>query len=470
MTGEILAECRGAGVVAGLLCTLIFLVALPREARGADNGSGQAVSQPQPVASPAASANSAAANRSAANAAGGQQDFISSNPAANELLPGTGQLGRLIGLDASWGITLGGVWVGNSDYLFTGGAKPRSWSFNSLLIVNLNLDLEKMVGLPGSSINASMLQFNGQPANSNAGAVTGYDGLTGPDPLQRTQLYQLWWRQVLFSDRLIIRVGKQIPTVDFNNVSRANVISDKTLEIPTVTALIYTPIFVNPTVLGALPGYYNSAYGTYAHFAVTDDFTLAYGFYDGALASGVQTGLDAAPVFNGHYFTIGEADYAWLLGQQEKPGRFGAGGWAQTGTLSAPGVTQNGAQGLYAFGSQRLWDLRSGVDNSGISAFFQFGFNDSNTMLANRYFGLGTTGFGLVPERPEDSMGAGLAWSWLNRKYGFRSNEAMLQAYYQVHLIGPAFFEPVISYIPNPGASPQIQGAVTMTAQLTILL
>jgi carbohydrate-selective porin OprB len=84
------------------------------------------------------------------------------------------------------------------------------------------------------------------------------------------------------------------------------------------------------------------------------------------------------------------------------------------------------------------------------SQVFQFGFNDSNTMIANRYFGLGFTGFGLVPDRSVDSMGVGLAWSWLNRRYGFRSNEAMLQAYYQAHLIGTSFLEPVISYIPIP--------------------
>ena len=45
-----------------------------------------------------------------------------------------------------------------------------------------------------------------------------------------------------------------------------------------------------------------------------------------------------------------------------------------------------------------------------------------------------------------------------NRLYGFRSNEAILQAYYQAHLIGTSFFEPAISYIPNPGASPEIPG------------
>jgi carbohydrate-selective porin OprB len=61
-----------------------------------------------------------------------------------------------------------------------------------------------------------------------------------------------------------------------------------------------------------------------------------------------------------------------------------------------------------------------------------------------------------VLKRPVDSIGAGLAWSWLNRIYGFRSNEAMLQAYYQAHLIGTRFLQPTNSYIPDSGLSPQI--------------
>jgi carbohydrate-selective porin OprB len=38
-----------------------------------------------------------------------------------------------------------------------------------------------------------------------------------------------------------------------------------------------------------------------------------------------------------------------------------------------------------------------------------------------------------------------------------------------MHLIGASFLEPVLSYIPNPGESPHTQGAVAMTAQLTVL-
>ena len=77
------------------------------------------------------------------------------------------------------------------------------------------------------------------------------------------------------------------------------------------------------------------------------------------------------------------------------------------------------------FGGQRLWcnshnraspdgvnarDGKSKVavsaldDRQSISAFFQFGVNSSGTLPVNQYFGMGLTGFGLVPHRSEDSI------------------------------------------------------------------
>ena len=399
----------------------------------------------------------------------GEVEPISANPGATNIIPGTGLLGHLIGLDRIPGIRLGGLWIGNADYLFTGGVEPRTWSFNSLLLLNLNIDVEELAGIPGASLDAELLQFNGEKANAKAGAVIGYDGMTGPKPLVRTQLYELWWRQSLCAGKLVLRAGKTVPTYDFNNVSRPIPSADTSLQIPAVTGLIYTAIFKNPALIGAAPGYYNSAYGITASFAPTKHFYLTYAVYDGALATGIETGLREAPVLDGHYFTIGEVGYAWSLSAQRLIGQIAAGGWAQTGELYGPETHQEGSGGFYTFGSQRLWRRHAGLDNSGISGFFQFGINDSRTMIANEFWGAGLTGFGLIPHRPVDSIGTGLAWSWLNRRYGFRSNEAILQAYYQMHLVGTSFFEPVLSYIPNPGESPRTQGAVAITSQITIL-
>jgi porin len=452
---------------AGMLCVIGLISARSRDASGAG-----AIPQPVSSSSPAATTPAGSSTPPSSIAKVLSSDNvqpISANPGASNIIPGTGLLGHLIGLDNIPGVRLGGLWIGNADYLFTGGVKPRTWSFNSALLLNLNINAEKLLGIPGGSLDGELLQFNGEDANGKAGVVTAYDGLSGPKPFVRTELYELWWRQSLFADKLVIRVGKTVPTYDFNNVSRAVPTADVSLQIPAVTGLIYTPIFKNPTLIGAAPGYYNSAYGITASFAPTRNRYLTYALYDGALARGVQTGLREDPVFDGHYFTIGEAGYAWTFGEHKLVGLLAAGGWAQTGKLYAPGASQNGSEGFYTFGSQRLWRRHPGIDNSGISGFFQFGINDSRTMIANEYFGTGFTGFGLIPHRSVDSIGAGVAWSWLNRRYGFRSNEAILQTYYQMHLIGTSFFEPVLSYIPNPGESPHTQGAVAMTAQVTVL-
>ncbi len=412
---------------------------------------------------------------------------ITGNPAADNELPGTGLAGRLLRLPGNSGLRIGGVWLADSNGLLSGGAQPGKWSFNSALIVGANLDAEQMMGWDGASFGIQFLQFNGQDTNGQAGSVQGYNSLPGPGPLNRSELYQLWYRQSLFEDRLIIRIGKQVPTYDFNNVARPVATQDEALAIPSVTGLLYTPVFVNPTLLGAIGGYYNSVSGVSVSFAPTKNTYLRYGFYDGNVARGVQTGM-TGPQFNGYYFNIWEAGMDWVLADKY-PGNFGAGLWYQTGVLQGTnGISQNGTGGFYMFGSQRVWSNEAVINRgttkdgkskiviapekkqvSSLSTFLQFGANNSETLPVNQYFGLGLTGFGLVPHRPQDSVGMGMSWSWLNSNIFNRSSELMFQGYYQAHLYAGTFFQPAVSYIPTPGADSSLGGAWALTFRLTVL-
>jgi porin len=107
--------------------------------------------------------------------------------------------------------------------------------------------------------------------------------------------------------------------------------------------------------------------------------------------------------------------------------------------------------------------------NASVSTFVQFGINNSETLPVKEYLGLGFTGFGLVPRRPDDSIGVGLAWSWLNRNLFVRSSELMFQGYYQARLFTGTFFEPAVSYIPTPGANPKLDSAWALTFRFTFL-
>ncbi len=154
---------------------------------------------------------------------------IAGNPGAVNVTPGTGALGRWLGLGPDSGVRLGGVLVSNGNVLLSGGSQQGATSFNNLLLLDLETDLDRLAQMPGASFGVSGLRFDGQPTNAQAGTVTGYNGLTGAPPFDRTELYELWWRQSLFRDKLIFRIGKMVPTYDFGNVARPVPVRDDAL-------------------------------------------------------------------------------------------------------------------------------------------------------------------------------------------------------------------------------------------------
>ena len=399
---------------------------------------------------------------------------IGGNPGAVNATTGTAELERylldLAGIKDDHGVRIGGLWVGNTNWLMSGGTEPGEVSWNSLFIADLLVNMEKLTGWwKGALFGTEYLRFDGQQTNEQAGSIQGYNGLTGPKPLDRSELYQLWIRQEFFDGKFIVRLGKSLPTADFGNVLRPVPLAEQRLFIPAVSGLLYTPVFKNPTLFGTMPSYYNSACGVTLTLAPVKWWYLNYGFYDGNLARGVQTGT-TGPHFNGYYFTIAETGFSWLLGEDHLPGKIGAGFWYQTGQLTTrSGISENGTEGFYLFGSQRLWYPHPEKDSSGISMFFRFGTNDSETRPIDHYFGTGVTAFGLVPNRPKDSMGCGMSWAWLNPNIFKRSRELMFQGYYQAHLIGHTYLEPAMSYIPTPGASPDLSNAWATTVQVTVL-
>ncbi len=394
---------------------------------------------------------------------------ISGNPGAVNILTGTGDLGRLLQIPKDSGVRIGGLWMGDYNALLSGRAgvhDNRVWTRNSSLILDLYIDLDKAIGWKGASFGSEFLQFNGQSTNVDAGVVQGYNSLPGDPPLNRSELYQLWIRQEFLDNKLSVRIGKTVPTYHFNNVSKPVPTEDPTVSIPSVSGLIYTPIFVNTTLSGAIGGYYNSVYGIITTIAPVKQAYINIGVYDGNVAKGVQTGL-TGPHFNGYYFSIMETGYGWTT---PKPGIVAIGGWYQSGLLEAGSQKEKGTGGVYAFGSQALWTKQSHTTNKGnLSGFFQFGWNHSKTLQMNLFAGAGLTAFAIIPKRPNDSFGAGVSWSRLNPHLFSRYSEIMFQAYYQAQIYRSIYLQPVFSYIPNPGEHPTKSKVFTYTTRLSVL-
>lgn len=394
---------------------------------------------------------------------------VSGNPAATNVFTGTGLLGRSLGLRDEWGVKLGGLWLADANVVAAGGAQPGAWSANSALFVSLEVDAEKLVGWRGATFGVEFLQFNGANTNGQAGSVAGYNAIVGAPPFNRSELFEAWYLQEIVKDVLKVRIGRSVPNYDFGNVLQPVDLIDSAQNIPSVSGLLFTPVFVNTSMLVALPGYYNPGNGVTVNFTPNKSFYLNIGAYDGNNARGVQTGLNP-PMFNGYWFTIGEIGTNWMLGGGSHPGRFGIGLWRQTGPITAAGLTDDGFGGFYAFASQRLArGVNPDMPNSSVSMFLQVGANSARTLPIQQQYGGGITGYGLIAGRALDSMGMGVAVSRLNPALFDRPAEVMLQAYYQAHLFDATFLQPTVSYIPTPGISSATPGALALTMRLTVL-
>lgn len=380
---------------------------------------------------------------------------ISSNPASVNVGTGSGALQRYfqkkLGIKDNHGIMVQGAWIGDTNKLFSGGIpQAKEITANSVGLLDLTIEMEKFNGWRGGLFNVQFLQQNAQNTNGQAGVLQGYNSLPDIPPFNRSELYALWYRQEFFNKKLFVRVGKTITTLDFNNVIKPVPLNPSDPNIPAVTSLIYTPIFINPAVDGVMPGYTNSAYGITTTFTPVKTWYLSYGIYDGNLARGKQTGL-TGPTFNGASFQVGETGAAWRLGKNHLPGTVGIGLWHQAGLIQQHNLSEMRATGSYLFGSQRLWYKHPGYDTSGISAFYQFGINNSSVLAMKRAIGAGLTAFGLVGQRAADSMGAGFSYAWLNQRATNRPTELMYQIYYQAKAMSILYLEPALSYIPTPG-------------------
>ena len=355
---------------------------------------------------------------------------------------GWGQLGKVLGLSEASGIRLGGIFVPQFNWTVSGGVRPHTTFGGLLLALNAGVDTQKALGIPGGTFGIEFVEYSGGTTNYAAGSVQLYDGLNNGGPRDRQQLEQLWWHQRLFQDKLIFQIGKLNAAGIFGAVLTPVVISNPKLQDTSISGLTWVPPGINPTMLGRLAVYPNTAYGAAVHFAPTKNLYASYGIFDGNDARGVQSGLLLGPRINNYKFNIGELGVSWLLGEEKKPGRFGVGGWVQTGDLVTPYLNmetgnlkrENGTTGYYLFANQRLWYQHPDLNNSGLVSYMQFGHTSDHAAMANTYFGAGLMGVELAPVLPYNRISIGMAWSELN-------NAPMAGAFFFAPYLAP-FFRP----------------------------
>ena len=111
------------------------------------------------------------------------------------------EFAKLTDIGITPSLTYYGVFQGNP----VGGIQQRT-AYSQLILVGVELNFEKLVGLPGGSLTISGAQAMGENLSSYIGNInTVSEAFSTPDTVL---FYQLYWKQLLFGDKLELRLGR----------------------------------------------------------------------------------------------------------------------------------------------------------------------------------------------------------------------------------------------------------------------
>jgi porin len=304
------------------------------------------------------------------------------------------------------------------------------------------LDTEKFVGWKGGTAFAGLYHRWGGNGSDYVGDAQGFSNI---DATPGTRLYEAWYEQKLWAERLRVKVGKVDATTEFAYVENG---SD----------FLNSSMGYSPTIL-SFPTYPEPRPGVNVFLRPVDGYFVGVGVYDIAHSGAMS---------------IVEAGRRWKNGQGELPGRFAAGFWRQNGPVPClDGDSVGATQGFYFVMEQSLWGRprpAEGGDQT-LSAFLQYGHANGDVSPFTHHLGGGLVLTRPLAPRPHDSVGLGTTWVRFSEapEAGFQqSGELILEAYYKIRLTRFLSLVPDLQFIHNPGGLRCQQDSVVFTPRLNV--
>ena len=339
-------------------------------------------------------------------------------------------------------------------YDVTSGGLSRGATYNGLIEVYADVDLEKVVGWKGATIHANVYYVHGEGATTkrlgNIFAVSNIEGL------EAFRLDELWFEQALFDDKVKIKLGAIAADTEFFTSDTAGAFVNGTFG--------WAGILASNMVQGG-PAYPLTSMGVRVEFAPTDNVTIRTALFNGSPASPFaddpqadnRHGTDFR--FGDSALLIVEGEYKYDIGL---PGTIKVGGWKQFNddvyTDLLTGDPVDGSHGLYAIIDQQIW---KGGDDKGVSVFYRVSGSPDRQNPMDFYFDTGIVFSGFVPGRDKDTFGAAFGYGEISSRLvageiaagqTITSNyESVLEINYVAELAPGITVIPDFQYIWNPG-------------------
>lgn len=372
------------------------------------------------------------------------------------------------GLAGDWGgfrssLTERGVTIGASEVAevlgnASGGQKTGT-VFTGRAELDLDLDLEKLLGWAGATVHVNAFQIHGRGLTADTLGGNLFDP-SNIEATRATRLFDAYIEQSLLDNTLSIRIGQLAADDEF-------LLSD------------YAGAFINGTfgwagIMAADlpnggPAYPLATPGIRVKWTPSEAFYWQTAVFNGDPAG---TCSDDPQICNHDgltfstdkdVFIISEAGYT-VAG--DLPASFKFGGWYHTGKFgdlrydvdgdfaAATGADpygRSGNYGLYAVADKLLW-REDGTEDQGLGAFFRIGAAPGDRSLVPFYFDTGLNYIGPFEGRDSDVLGLAFAFAMISdraRDFDRDYNHANPSATRPVHDFEAAF-ELSYSYVAAP--------------------
>ncbi|MDI3558796.1 carbohydrate porin [Bradyrhizobium sp. Arg816] len=385
---------------------------------------------------------------------------------------------------ANKGLNFGATYIADNIANVSGGVKRGAIHFGRLDL-SVDADLDKLVGWTGGRFYANAFVIYGQGLSRNY--VMNLATISEIEALPDRRLYNAYFEQSFFGDRLNIRAGQQAADVEFFDSQTDDLFINGTFGWPAIKASNLPAGGPAPPI--AVPGIRIKA-------ALTENITAF-----GAVFNGDPSGPgEADPQLRDHHgLAFRVNDPPWVIGQvrfnydidlggRPLAGNFTPGAWKHYGSFDSQRFTAEGLSiadpggsgvparlrgnyGIFAVVEQVLYRPPEVKDNTtsasipGVTAFGRIAYSPPDRNLIDLYVDGGIGFVGFTPGRPLDRFGVAMAYMRISNtarnldldtqaftgiQSPVRSNETLIEMIYEAHIKPGWLIAPYFQYVFRP--------------------
>jgi porin len=352
------------------------------------------------------------------------------------------------------------------------GGQSRGFTYSGTLQASIFWDLDKLIRVPGLSFNIGAGWSTGKSLSADyvGNIFAAQSGYTAPgNGTNNLTLGELYLRQQLFNNALMIAVGRLTPQSTFATIPVLNqYINGGINPVP-------GHLGINDATFTAYPP--GVEWGVQAIYNITPKFQGAIGVFNTNQnsAAGGKGGLDfSLQQGNRGALSVIQINYLFNHAPEDTglPGQYTLGGFYDSNrfiSLSSANAAESGTYSIYAMFQQMVYRDGGTRSQKGLTVWAETAIAPKSNVNAMPYFAGGGLSYqGPIPGRDNDIASAGVICGTFSRYIPRATAETVIEANYQITVKRWLSITPDLQYIIRPRGSSAIGNALVLGTQVAI--